>query len=116
LEKENNLLRSALDEMLNKYLKIIMNTDHSTNSSGKLLSRMMKQASSQVRKNSNGRQYGDEVLRKFAMNLWIVGGRRCYAILQSNLLGVFPSSQNVIREMAKYKLPVVDCTHFFNES
>jgi cell shape-determining protein MreC len=51
LKKENNLLRSALDEMLNKYRT--MNTDHSTNRSGELLSRMMKQESSQVRRNSN---------------------------------------------------------------
>ena len=45
------------------------------------------------------------------MNVWIVGWRRWYEILQSNLLGV--SSQTYNREMAKFKMFFWDGIRFF---
>jgi hypothetical protein len=96
--------------MFDKYCRMNYESNSRNNSSsiGELLSRIVKQTNSQATKKANGRRFEDQVLKKFAVNLWIMGGRRCYEILQSNLLGVLPSSQTIHHEMAKYQMPVVD--------
>jgi hypothetical protein len=69
---------------------------------------MMIQASKQASTSAKGRRHNDEVLVRFAMNLWIMAGRRTYEILYSNLPGIFPTSRLVQIKLTKFQMSVVE--------
>ena len=67
---------------------------------------MLKQAERLAGKKSKGRRYTDTVIEHFCMSVWILGGRRVFEIMYSNLKGVFPSPRTIVTKLAAYNIPV----------
>lgn len=67
-----------------------------------LLERIVNQAKCQVSKKPNGLRYSDPVVERFAINAFILGGRRFYEILHANFRGAFPSIRSVASKLEKY--------------
>ncbi len=66
-----------------------------------LLQRITEQAREHAEKKPRGFRYNDEVLLRFAMNSWIMGGRQFYEVLYENL-DAFPSPRTVQARIADY--------------
>ena len=67
---------------------------------------MLKQAERLADKHINGRRYTDTVIEHFCISVWILGGRRVFEILYSNLKGVFPSPRTIETKLAAFDIPV----------
>ena len=73
-----------------------------------VLEHIMKQSLLQKSKKAKGNRFQDPVLIRFAMNIWILGGRRAYEVLQSNFQGAFPSPRTIEIKLSKYESTIVE--------
>ena len=107
LMKSNVSFRESLEIMRNKFEQLQQTrnqVDGDGNKTGELLKRMMEQCQANEGRNSGGLRFKDEVLNRFCMNLWILGGRRMYEILHANLRGIFPSPRTVEAKLSGCKI------------
>lgn len=109
LEQQNKFLRDSVKAMTERFRRT---TCHQQTKSpiSELLTRIMRQAISNSGANPKGRRYQDQVLVRFAINIWILGGRRTYEILYSNLQGAFPSPSTVQVKLSKFETSLIEGT------
>jgi len=67
-----------------------------------LLHRIIVQAKLMAKKKSGGYRYEDKVLLDFALNSYLLGGRKFYEVMCSNFPGVFPYVRTVQRTLKKF--------------
>ena len=67
----------------------------------------MALAKKNAARGKNGHRYTDAVLLRFAMNSFLLGGRRFYEILHANCgKGVYPCPSTIEKKIAEFDIPV----------
>lgn len=73
---------------------------------------MMFQVSKQASTNAKGHRINDTGLIRFALDLWIMAGRRTYEIVNANLPEVFPAPRSIEIKLSKYQMAVIEGNKF----
>ncbi len=106
LAKENSSLNDSVNIMTGRFCSVQQR--HSQiknilNNRGELLKRVMQQCLEHAGRTPRGHRFKDDVINRFCMNVWILGGRRMYEILHGNLQDIFPDTRSIQRKLSSYQ-------------